>query len=114
MNQLSLRAEERGQIVKAAGDFFQQLDSVFRALYPLPPESETYLVTSINPEAGWHAVPADAREVQAAIRGPGRLLGAVLAERGLRWITSPSRARASGTPPELDRRLRTVVDFVRY
>ena len=68
MNQLSLSAEERGQIVKAAGDFFQQLDSVFRALYPFPPESKTYLVTSINPEAGWHAVPADSREVQAAIR----------------------------------------------
>ena len=34
MNQLSLSAEERGQIVKAAVAFFQQLDSVFRALYP--------------------------------------------------------------------------------
>ena len=68
MNQLSLRAEERGQIVKSAGDFFQQLDSVFRALYPFPPKSKVCLVTSINPDAGWHAVPADAREVQAAIR----------------------------------------------
>ena len=36
MNQLSLSAEERGQIVKAAVAFFQQLDSVFRALYPFP------------------------------------------------------------------------------
>ncbi len=68
MNQLSLSAEERGQIVKAASDFFQQLDSVFRALYPFPRGSNTYLVTSINPEAGRHAVPADTREVQAAIR----------------------------------------------
>ena len=39
MNQLSLSAEERGQIVKAAVAFFQQLDSVFRALYPFPPDS---------------------------------------------------------------------------
>ena len=68
MNLLYLSAEERGQIVKAAGDVFQQLDSVFRALYPFPPESKTFLVTSINPEAGRHAVPADVREVQAAIR----------------------------------------------
>jgi hypothetical protein len=68
MNQLSLSADERGQIVKAAGDFFQQLDSVFRALYPFSPKSKVCLVTSINPDAGWHAMPADAREVQAAIR----------------------------------------------
>ena len=68
MNQLSLSAEERGQIVKAAVAFFQQLDSVFWALYPFRPDSQSYLVTSINPEAGRHAVPADSREVQAAIR----------------------------------------------
>jgi heme oxygenase len=68
MNLLYLSAEERGQIVKAAGDIFQQLDSVFRALYRFRPESETFLVTSINPEAGRHAVPADVREIQAAIR----------------------------------------------
>jgi heme oxygenase len=68
MNQLCPSAEEHGQIVKAAGDFFQRLDSVFRALYPFPPESKPYLVLSINPEAGRHAVPADTREVQAAIR----------------------------------------------
>jgi Heme oxygenase len=68
MNQLCPSAEEHGQIVKAAGDFFQRLDSVFRALYPFPLESKPYLVLSINPEAGRHAVPADSREVQAAIR----------------------------------------------
>jgi heme oxygenase len=68
MNQLCLSAEERGQIVKAAGDFFQRLDSVFRALYPFPPESKACFVLTINPEAGRHAVPADSREVEAAIR----------------------------------------------
>ena len=68
MNALQLNAEEREQITQAASAFFVQLEAVFQALYPFPPESKTYLVTSINPEAGRHPVPAEAREVQAALR----------------------------------------------
>ena len=77
MNLLYLSAEERGQIVKAAGELFQQLDSVFRALYPFPPESKTFLVTSINPEAGRHAVPADVPRNSGRDPRRGHLLGAV-------------------------------------
>lgn len=68
MNSLRLSAEEREQVVGAAIDFFAQLETLYRALYPFQPESRTYLVTSINPEAGRHPVPADVREVQAAVR----------------------------------------------
>lgn len=68
MNALSLSADERGQIVRAAGELFVALETVFHALYPFQPESKTYLVTSLNPEAGRHPVPADPREVQAAVR----------------------------------------------
>ena len=68
MNALRLGAEERGQIAEAAVDLFVRLETVFRALYPFQPESKTFLVTSINPEAGRHPVPADAREVQASLR----------------------------------------------
>jgi heme oxygenase len=68
MNALSLSAEEREQMIQAASDFFNQLEAIFQALYPFQPESKTFLVTSINPEAGRHPVPADAREVQAALR----------------------------------------------
>lgn len=68
MNALQLSAEERGQIAEAAADLFARLETVFRALYPFQPESKTFLVTSINPEAGRHPVPADAREVQASLR----------------------------------------------
>ncbi len=68
MNALPLSAEEREQIGTAAGDFFKQLETIFRALYPFAPESRTILVTAINPEAGRHAVPADAREIQASVR----------------------------------------------
>lgn len=68
MNALELGAEDRGQIAEAAVDLFARLENVFRALYPFQPESKTFLVTSINPEAGRHPVPADAREVQASLR----------------------------------------------
>ena len=68
MNTLALSEAERGQVVAAAVDFFTRLEKIFRALHPFAPESKTFLVTSINPEAGRHAVPADSREVAASIR----------------------------------------------
>lgn len=68
MNALSLNAEERGRVVQAGCQLFAKLETIFCALYPFQPESKTYLVTSINPEAGRHPVPADAREVQAAVK----------------------------------------------
>ncbi|MEI8041765.1 MAG: biliverdin-producing heme oxygenase [Verrucomicrobiota bacterium] len=68
MNALVLSVEERALITRAANEFFEQLEVLFKALYPFSPESKTFLVTSINPEAGRHPVPADPREVQAALR----------------------------------------------
>ena len=68
MNALQLSAEEHAQVAEAASGFFAQLEAVFQALFPFQPESRTFLVTSINPEAGRHPVPADAREVQASLR----------------------------------------------
>ncbi len=68
MNALTLSVEERQQILKTASDFFNKLETVFLALYPFEPGSKTFAVTSINPEAGRHAVPTDAREIQAALR----------------------------------------------
>ena len=72
MNGLRLSAEEGAQMAQAASDLFAQLEAIFQALYPFPPESKTFLVTSINPEAGRHPVPADAREVQASLRAADR------------------------------------------
>ena len=68
MNALQLSAAERGRIAEAAIDFFKRMEAVFLALYPFAPESKTFLVTSINPEAGRHAVPADPREVHASLK----------------------------------------------
>ena len=68
MNALSLCSEEREQVAQAASEVFTQIEAVFLALYPFEPESRTFLITSINPEAGRHPVPADAREVKAALQ----------------------------------------------
>ena len=68
MNALRLSAEEREQTIQVANEFFAQLEAIFQALYPFQPESKTVLVTSINPEAGRHPVPTDAREVESALR----------------------------------------------
>ncbi len=68
MNAIQLSLEEREQIVQAAGGFFTQTQAIFQALYPVKPESMTYHVTSINPEAGRHPVPADTREVKASLQ----------------------------------------------
>ena len=68
MNALRLSAEEREGVARAAGECFDHLEEVFLALHPFAPESRAFLITSINPEAGRHPLPADAREVQASIR----------------------------------------------
>jgi hypothetical protein len=68
MNALRLTAEEREQVAAAAGACFGHLEAVFLALHPFAPESKTFLITSINPEAGRHPLPADAREVEASLR----------------------------------------------
>jgi heme oxygenase len=72
MNDLSLSTEECEQAAQAAIDLFARLDGVYQALYPFQPESKTFLVTSINPEAGRHPIPGDEREVQAALRAADR------------------------------------------
>jgi heme oxygenase len=68
MSALQLTPRERSEVADAANIFFNHLESVFLALYPFQPESKTFLVTTINPEAGQHAVPADPREAEAALR----------------------------------------------
>lgn len=67
MDALVTSSEERRRISDAATDLFERLETVFAGLYPVSPESRAFLVTSINPEAGRHAVPEDERELQAAV-----------------------------------------------
>jgi heme oxygenase len=59
---------ERGWVLDAAGTLFGLLHDVFSALYPIQPESLGQVATTINPEAGRHPVPADPRQLGAALR----------------------------------------------
>ena len=101
MNSLALDAEDRGQIAQAANDLFARLEALFRALYPFQNESRAYLAASINPEAGRHPVPADAREVQASIRAGDicwhrfPYFAARYGERGLRFARSDAAWQAT-------------------
>ena len=101
MNALRLSAEERAQIIAAANEFFARLEAVFLALYPFTPESKTLTVAAINPEAGRHAVPADAREVEAALRAADLCwqrfpyFEARYGERGLRFARSDAAWQAT-------------------
>ncbi|MEI6386821.1 MAG: biliverdin-producing heme oxygenase [Spirochaetota bacterium] len=67
MDALVLGEEDRETVVLAANEFFVRLEAVYRSLYPFTESSKTFLATSINPEAGRHPIPADPREVQAAL-----------------------------------------------
>ncbi len=101
MNSLPLNPAERAQIIGAANDFFARLETIFLALFPFAPESKLYLVASINPEAGRHAVPADAREIEAALRSADLLwqrlpyFAARYGERGLRFARSDAAWQAT-------------------
>lgn len=96
MNAIQLSLEEREQIVQAAGGFFTQTQAIFQALYPVKPDSMTYHVTSINPEAGRHPVPADTREVKASLHAADLCwqrfpyIEARYGERGRRFTRSDS------------------------
>lgn len=68
MNALEIGPAEREQLGQAAVLFFEQLEAVFLALFPFQEDAKTFLVTSINPEAGRHAVPSDAGEIEASLR----------------------------------------------
>ena len=72
MNALSLNSDECEEVCQAAAALFAGLESVYRALYPFEEASRTFLVTSINPEAGRHPIPADSREVEAALTAGDR------------------------------------------
>jgi hypothetical protein len=73
MSRLNPGGEATERIVAAACEAFDCLERIHTALFPLPTaECMTFASTSINPEAGNHAVPVDAREISAAIAA-GRL-----------------------------------------
>ena len=59
---------DTGVILAAAQEAFRLLHAIHAALFPLPSDADlNYFATSLNPEAGNHAVPADERGIRAAM-----------------------------------------------
>ncbi len=68
MNSFTTEKEITGRILAAAHEAFGFLQDIHASLFPLPtPDGMTFTATSLNPEAGSHEVPADEREIAAAI-----------------------------------------------
>jgi heme oxygenase len=84
------------RVVSAASDAFEYLLRIFRALYPIESERLVPQATSLNPEAGSHPIPADPREIDAAIRAGEKCrerlpyFEARYGERGRRFTASDS------------------------
>jgi heme oxygenase len=101
MNDLRLTPAEAAHVAAAATECFNRLRGIILALYPFQPESKTYLVTSINAEAGRHPIPTDPREVEAALRASERCWArfpyfeARYGERGRRFARSDGAWLAS-------------------
>jgi hypothetical protein len=60
------------RIIQVALDFFDQLETLFSALYPLENAKMVFTAGMLNPEAGDHAVPGDVREIEAAVTAARR------------------------------------------
>ncbi len=68
MNSFTADRAVAGRILAAAHEAFGFLQDIHACLFPLPAaDGMTFTSTSLNPEAGNHAVPADEREIAAAI-----------------------------------------------
>lgn len=86
---------------EGAREAFTRLTALFRALHPLDDRRVAYAISTINPDAGYHTIPGDPREVHAALRAAERCLLALpyfdlrFGERGRRFTRSDSAWLAS-------------------
>jgi heme oxygenase len=102
MNSLDAGEELAAQIAGSAAEAFGFLEEIHAALYPLPAaDAMTFSATSLNPEAGNHPVPADPREIAAALaagvscRAEFPYFEARYGERGRRFTDSDAAWLAS-------------------
>lgn len=106
MNALRLSHEERELLTKAASDFFIQAEGLLKILYPFKAESKTFLLSTINPDAGQHPVPVDAKEAEAAVKAGDKCWARFpyyqhrFGERGLRFARSDAAWLAALVPYE--------------
>jgi len=67
MNSLHIDEDGCKRIIQVALDFFDQLETLFSALYPTENTRMVFTAGMLNPEAGDHAVPDNATEIAAAV-----------------------------------------------
>lgn len=72
MNALPMDQDGCERLVLVANTFFDQLEALFSTLYPMQSARQGFTAGMLNPEAGDHAVPGDAREVAAAVAAARR------------------------------------------
>ncbi len=96
MNEAQVDAAEQQRIVEAGREAFTTIGQIVRALYPLAEQEMSELVSVLNPEAGNHPIPADTREIEAALRAGERSWQAIpyyeqrYGDRGRRFTWSDS------------------------
>jgi heme oxygenase len=67
MNAFPIQRDEYEKITRAAPEFFDLLEALFLALYPIQKEGQIFTAGMINHEAGEHPVPQDIKEIEAAV-----------------------------------------------
>lgn len=72
MNALPIDLEGSKRIVTVALAFFDDLEALFAALYPIKSAEKIFTAVMLNPEAGDHVVPSDVREIEAAVSAAKR------------------------------------------
>ncbi len=72
MNTAVVDPAEQDEVVAAAQEAFSGIGRIIDALYPFEANPTGDLVRTLNPAAGSHAIPQDARELQAALRAGER------------------------------------------
>lgn len=67
MNAFPMGQDGRTRLILVALDFFDQLEALYSALYPIHNAKMVLTATMLNPEAGDHPVPGDVEEIKAAV-----------------------------------------------
>lgn len=67
MNSFPIGKDDHMRLIRVALDFFDQLEALYSALFPAQNAKMVFTASMLNPEAGDHAVPGDAWEINAAV-----------------------------------------------
>ena len=96
LENIPLEEQDQQQVCDAAFELYRELLNVFSSLHPVEKSTLRPLATSLNPEAGMHAIPSDPRELAAAARAGERCWREFpyferrYGERGKRFTSSDS------------------------